>query len=43
MLTDGGEEVLDAAAALMAKHDMIVPAETRAAYGTLKPADRAEE
>jgi quercetin dioxygenase-like cupin family protein len=42
VLTDGGEEALAAAAALMAKHDMIVSAETRMAYGVLRPADRSE-
>ena len=43
VLTDGGDEALDAAAALMAKHDMIVPPETRPAYGALRPADQREE
>jgi quercetin dioxygenase-like cupin family protein len=42
VLAGGGEEALDAAAALMAKHDMIVPPETRPAYGALTPADRRE-
>ena len=42
VLTDDGEETLEAAAALMAQHDMIVPPDTRPAYGALAPADRVE-
>jgi quercetin dioxygenase-like cupin family protein len=43
VLADGGDEALDAAAALMAKHDMIVPPATRPAYGALTPANGQEE
>lgn len=43
VLADGGEEELDAAAALMAKHDMIVPPATGPAYGALKPVDCSKE
>ena len=42
VLADGGDEAIDAAAALMAKHDMIVPPATGPAYGALTPADRPE-
>ncbi len=38
----GGAEAREAAAALMAEHDMVVPEEARAAYGALGPADRPE-
>jgi len=43
VLADGGDEALDAAAALMAKHDMIVPPATGPAYGALTPANGPEE
>ena len=43
VLADGGDEAIDAAAALMAKHDMIVPPGTGPAYGALTSADRLEE
>jgi len=43
VLADGGDEALDAAAALMAEHDMIVPREARPAYGALQAADRPEQ
>jgi quercetin dioxygenase-like cupin family protein len=42
VLADGGEEALEAAAALMAQHDMVVPQDARPAYGGLTPADRPE-
>src|SRR5215213_6014348 len=42
VLADGGDEALEAAAALMAKHDMIVPPATGPAYGALPAADRPE-
>jgi quercetin dioxygenase-like cupin family protein len=42
VLTAGSDEVLEAAATLMAKHDMVVPPETRPAYGALTPPLRAE-
>jgi quercetin dioxygenase-like cupin family protein len=35
VMTAGGEETLEAAIALMEKHDMVVPASTRSAYGAL--------
>lgn len=37
VLAAGGEDSLDAAAALMEKHDMIVPPGMRPAYGALPP------
>ena len=43
VLADGGDEALDAAAALMAKHDMIVPTATGPAYGALTAAHRPEQ
>ena len=43
VLADGGDEALDAAAALMAKHDMIVPREARPAYSALPAAARPEQ
>src|SRR5215212_853471 len=43
VLADGGDEALEAAAALMAKHDMIVPPATGPAYGALIPANGQEE
>ena len=43
VLADGGDEALEAAAALMAKHDMIVPSATGPAYGALRSADRLEQ
>lgn len=35
VLATGGEEALEAAAAVMEKHDMIVPPDSRPAYGSL--------
>jgi quercetin dioxygenase-like cupin family protein len=43
VLADGGDEALDAAAALMAKYDMIVPPGTGPAYGALPAADRPQQ
>jgi len=43
VLADGGDEALEAAAALMAKHDMIVPPATGPAYGALTAAHRPEQ
>ena len=43
VLADGGDEALDAAAALMAKHDMILPPEMRPAYGALRPTEQQEQ
>jgi quercetin dioxygenase-like cupin family protein len=42
VLADEGVEALEAAAALMAQHDMVVPQDSRPAYGGLRPADRPE-
>jgi hypothetical protein len=39
VMEGGGDEALNAAAALMEQHDMIVPPGTRPAYGTLTPGD----
>jgi len=35
VMTAGGEDTLETATALMEKHDMVVPASSRAAYGAL--------
>ena len=35
VMAAGGEDTLEAAAALMAEHDMVLPPSTRAAYGVL--------
>jgi quercetin dioxygenase-like cupin family protein len=35
VLAEGGEEALEAAAALMAEHDMVVPQDARPAYGAI--------
>jgi quercetin dioxygenase-like cupin family protein len=37
VLAAGDDDALDAAAALMEKHDMIVPPDTKPAYGALTP------
>jgi quercetin dioxygenase-like cupin family protein len=42
VLAEGDAEALEAAATLMAEHDMVVPAEARPAYGALRPDDRSE-
>ena len=43
VLTNGGAEALESAAALMVKHGMIVPLETRPAYAALRSAIRLEQ
>lgn len=43
VLVADGDEVLEAAAALMAKHDMVVPPGTGPAYGALTQPDSAVE
>ena len=42
-LAAGGDEALEAAMALMEKHDMVVPPGTRPAYGALTQPDPTEE
>jgi hypothetical protein len=39
----GGEDALEAAARLMEHHDMIVPPDSRPAYGRFMPADPLED
>jgi uncharacterized cupin superfamily protein len=43
VMATGGDDTLEAAIALMEKHDMIVPPGTREAYGALTRLDRFEK
>jgi quercetin dioxygenase-like cupin family protein len=43
VIASGGDNVLEAATALMEKHDMVVPASTRQAYGALSTTETLSE
>lgn len=43
VIAAGGDDTLEAATALMEKHDMVVPSDTRKAYGALMRSEAHEE
>lgn len=43
VMAAGGDDTLEAAIALMERHDMVVPPSTRQAYGALTPPETAPE